>query len=64
MYEDFTRRTSQEGKQKMLFDLIERGVLKLRPLVSHELPPTKIREAYEGLLNEPDKYTGVVLRWR
>jgi 2-desacetyl-2-hydroxyethyl bacteriochlorophyllide A dehydrogenase len=64
MYEEATRGTSQESKQKMLFDLLERGVLKLRPLISHELPPSRIRDAYEGLLNEPDRYTGVVLRWR
>jgi 2-desacetyl-2-hydroxyethyl bacteriochlorophyllide A dehydrogenase len=64
MYADFTRRMSQEGKQKMLFDLLSRDVLKLRPLISHELPPSKIQEAYQGLLNEPESYTGVVLRWR
>ncbi|MBC8228784.1 alcohol dehydrogenase, partial [bacterium] len=43
---------------------IHRGELKIEPLISHQLKPEQIKEAYDGLLNEPETYTGVVLDWR
>jgi 2-desacetyl-2-hydroxyethyl bacteriochlorophyllide A dehydrogenase len=55
---------SQFSKQQMIFDWIERGVLKIAPLISHRLRPEQIKEAYEGLLNEPERYTGVALVWK
>jgi threonine dehydrogenase-like Zn-dependent dehydrogenase len=57
-------RHSLYSKQAMIFDWMERGELQVKPLVSHVLPPTQIRNGYEGLLNEPGTYTGVVLDWR
>ena len=39
------------------------GRLVIEPLISHRLPPEKIREAYEGLLAAPESFTGVVLEW-
>ncbi len=50
-------------KQKMIFDWIRGKQLLVEPLVSHRLPAEKIREAYDGLLGNPDKFTGVVLEW-
>jgi len=55
---------SQEGKQRMIFDWMERGLLKIEPLISHRMKPEQIKEAYEGLLRHPDEYTGVLLDWR
>jgi len=52
------------AKQAMIFDWLRDGALKLDPLVTHRLPPTDAREAYEGLLNQPDVYFGVALDWR
>ena len=52
------------SKQMMIFDWIQRGELKLECQVSHRLPPARIKEAYDGLLNDPEAYTGVVLDWR
>ncbi|HUS57754.1 MAG TPA: zinc-binding dehydrogenase [Planctomycetota bacterium] len=52
------------GKQQTIFDWMQRGLLKLEPQVSHRLKPAQIKEAYDGLLNKPDVYTGVVLDWR
>ena len=52
------------SKQQMIFDWMERGELKIEPLISHRLKPEQIQEAYEGLLNQPETYTGVVLDWR
>ena len=40
-----------------------RGQLHVEPLISHRLKPEEIKQAYDGLLNEPNVYTGVVLDW-
>ena len=37
--------------------------LHVAPLISHRLKPERIKQAYDGLLNEPNVYTGVVLEW-
>lgn len=63
MYPDIGNRESQFSKQAMIFDWLERGELKLEPLISHRLKPERIKEAYEGLLNQPETYTGVALVW-
>ena len=57
-------RYSLVDKQLMIFDWMQRGLLKLEPQISHRMRPSQIKEAYEGLLNQPDKFTGVVLDWR
>ena len=54
---------SQYSKQQTIFDWIKRGKLKLDPLISHQLKPEQIKEAYEGLLNQSDIYAGVALDW-
>lgn len=64
MYPDIGERTSHWSKQAMIFDWITRGELQIAPLISHQLPPAQIKEAYEGLLHQPDTYTGVALLWR
>jgi 2-desacetyl-2-hydroxyethyl bacteriochlorophyllide A dehydrogenase len=63
MYPDIGNRESQFSKQEMIFDWLERGELKLEPLISHRLGPERIKEAYEGLLNQPETYMGVALVW-
>jgi threonine dehydrogenase-like Zn-dependent dehydrogenase len=57
-------RMSQYEKQQMIFEWIQRGILKIEPLISHRLAPERIKEAYKGLLNRPEEYTGVVLVWK
>ncbi|MCH8292159.1 zinc-binding alcohol dehydrogenase [Candidatus Poribacteria bacterium] len=64
MYPEVGNRASQFSKQQMIFDWIARGELKIEPLISHRLKPEQIKEAYDGLLNEPQTYTGVLLDWR
>lgn len=64
MYPDVGNRTSQWSKQEQIFDWLKRGLLQIEPLVSHRLPPTAIKEAYEGLLHQPETYTGVALVWK
>jgi 2-desacetyl-2-hydroxyethyl bacteriochlorophyllide A dehydrogenase len=55
---------SQFTKQQMIFDWIISGDLKVEPLISHTLKPEQIKEAYDGLLNQPNIYTGVLLEWK
>lgn len=55
---------SLHGKQAMIFDWMARGELAIAPLVSHRLPPSKIKDAYEGLEHHPETFTGVALDWR
>ena len=40
-----------------------RGLLRVELLISHRLPPEQIKAAYNGLLHQPDVYTGVGLVW-
>ena len=63
MYPDIGNRTSQWSKQQTIFDWMARGQLQVEPLISHRLKPEQIKQAYDGLLNEPNVYTGVVLDW-
>lgn len=63
MYPDIGNRTSQWSKQQTIFDWMARGELHIEPLISHRLKPDQIKQAYDGLLNEPNVYTGVVLDW-
>ncbi len=63
MYPDTGNRISQFSKQQTIFDWIARGELDVESLISHRLKPDQIKQAYDGLLNEPDVWTGVVLKW-
>jgi threonine dehydrogenase-like Zn-dependent dehydrogenase len=56
-------RLSQYEKQVMIFDWLRAGKLKLAELVSHRLPPEMISEAYHGLEDAPQTFTGVALNW-
>ncbi|MEZ4863763.1 MAG: zinc-binding alcohol dehydrogenase [Caldilineaceae bacterium] len=64
MYPDVGDRTSHWSKQAMIFDWVQRGALQLEPLISHRMAPEQIKEAYEGLLRQPESYTGVALAWK
>ena len=64
MYPNIGNRTSQWSKQQTIFDWMARGQLHVEPLISHRLKPEQIKQAYDGLLNEPNVYTGVVLDWK
>ena len=64
MYSENENEMSQFSKQQMIFGWIERGEMKIDPLISHRLRPEQIKEAYDGLLNEPETYTGVLLEWK
>lgn len=63
MYPGTGNRVSQFSKQQTIFDWMARGQLDVESLISHRLKPEQIKRAYDGLLNEPDVWTGVVLDW-
>ena len=64
IYPDVGNRTSQYSKQQTIFEWVKAGKLHLEPLISHRLPPEEIKQAYEGLLKQPEIYTGVALVWK
>jgi len=55
---------SQQKKIAGIFQWIIDGRLKLKPMITHTLPPSDIKKAYQGLLNNKEEYVGVVLRWK
>jgi 2-desacetyl-2-hydroxyethyl bacteriochlorophyllide A dehydrogenase len=64
IYPDIGNRTSQYSKQMTIFEWVKSCKLHLEPLISHRLPPEEIKQAYEGLLHQPETYTGVALVWK
>lgn len=62
-YSEQPRIESLYSKQKMIFDWIKRGRLAIAPQISHHMKPDQIKQAYDGLLHQPELYTGVVLDW-
>jgi 2-desacetyl-2-hydroxyethyl bacteriochlorophyllide A dehydrogenase len=64
LYPDIGNRTSQFSKQLTIFDWVQNCRLQIEPLISHRLPPEEIKQAYEGLLRQPEMYTGVALVWK
>jgi len=64
MYPEGKQGWSQFSKQQLIFEWIRSGELKVEPLISHRLKPDQIKEAYDGLLNSPEVYTGVLLDWK
>jgi len=64
IYPDSSQSISQFTKQQMIFDWIRNGELDVKSLISHRLKPEQIKQAYDGLLNEPETYTGVLLEWK
>ena len=51
-------------KQQMIFDWIISGQMQIEPLISHYFNPAEAQSAYNGLLEHPDKCSGVIFNWR
>ncbi len=52
------------GNARTILDLVSSGRLQLAELISHRMPASEIAAAYDGLLNQPDRFWGVALDWR
>jgi len=57
------RHGSLRQNYRLALDWIQRGELKVGPVMTHRLPAAQVQQAYEGLLTRPDSYLGVVLEW-
>jgi 2-desacetyl-2-hydroxyethyl bacteriochlorophyllide A dehydrogenase len=44
-------------------DWLKRGKLNVQPLITHRITPAQTPDAYDGLLNRPNDYLGVVIDW-
>jgi 2-desacetyl-2-hydroxyethyl bacteriochlorophyllide A dehydrogenase len=49
--------------QRWLLAMLHSGRLSLERLVTHTITPEQIGSAYQGLLNDPQQYLGVIVRW-
>ena len=47
-------------------NLINEGKISVVELISHRVNPTaeELLSAYDGLMNEKNKYTGVIIKWK
>ena len=52
------------GNARTVLDLVSSERLRLAELISHRMPASEIAAAYDGLLNQPDRFWGVALDWR
>jgi 2-desacetyl-2-hydroxyethyl bacteriochlorophyllide A dehydrogenase len=55
---------TQQTRLRGLFEWIADGRLRLKPLITHVMPPAEIKAAYNGLLHRKDEFVGVVLNWK
>jgi 2-desacetyl-2-hydroxyethyl bacteriochlorophyllide A dehydrogenase len=55
---------SHMQNKELVADYIKREVLKVDRLVTHEIKPEGMKEAYEGLLNKKEEYLGVIIKWK
>ncbi|RAP75984.1 zinc-dependent alcohol dehydrogenase [Paenibacillus montanisoli] len=49
---------------KEALHMIETGALSVEPFITHRLPSTEAKQAYELLLHNKDRACGVILDWR
>ena len=56
-------RFSMEGNVRAILRLIARKQLQIDPLLTQVVSPKSCQEAYDGLKNKKDAYTGVVFDW-
>lgn len=55
---------SIESNLNMIWDLIGRGRLNVKDLITHVVKPEEMQSAYLGLLNEKEHYLGVLVDWQ
>jgi 2-desacetyl-2-hydroxyethyl bacteriochlorophyllide A dehydrogenase len=55
---------SIESNLKMIWDLIQRGKLNVLDLITHVVKPEEMQLAYMGLLNDKERYLGVLVDWQ
>lgn len=48
---------------KIVFEMMKMNRLQIAPLISHVLEPGQAKEAYQGLKENKDRYSGVLFDW-
>ncbi len=56
-------RSSIYHNSEVALEWLRSGRLRVEPLITHRLSPSRIQEAYDGLVRAPDEFLGVVLDW-
>ena len=56
--------SSLYDKQAMLFRWMREKRIRVAPVISHRLPPSRAQEGYDGLADHPETFTGVLFDWR
>jgi len=54
---------SHESLVKQVLAHIAAQEMIIAPLITHEIAPHEIKEAYEGLLHDKENYLGVIIDW-
>ena len=55
---------SFESNTHVVFELIRDNKLKIAPFITHFIKPEQAEEAYNGLINNPNEYLGVMFDWK
>ncbi|CAN5637315.1 zinc-binding dehydrogenase [soil metagenome] len=42
---------------------LAKGDLNVKPIITHRIKPNEVAAAYDGLLNRPNDYLGVIIQW-
>jgi 2-desacetyl-2-hydroxyethyl bacteriochlorophyllide A dehydrogenase len=42
---------------------LAKGDLNVKPIITHRIKPAEVAAAYDGLLNRPNDYLGVIIEW-
>ena len=53
-----------ERNVRQILRLLERGLLKVKPLLTHRASPADCQIIYDGFAYQKDDYLGVVFDWR
>jgi 2-desacetyl-2-hydroxyethyl bacteriochlorophyllide A dehydrogenase len=61
--EDKFVKHSIERNTRVCMDLLQRGLLKAEPLISHVIKPGEAPDVYLAVNGDRDKYTGIVIDW-
>ena len=56
-------RSSIYHNAEVALEWLRSGRLCVEPLITHRVSPSRIQEAYDGLVRAPDAFLGVVLEW-
>ena len=63
LYPDGYTKHSMARNAEIFFRLMESNQVHIEELITHIISPDQAESAYDGLLNHPDQYLGVIFDW-